>query len=229
METLASDDDPGLIDSGVYLRLGLLIAEKGNKRLQKKQPPPALLSRLASSLERSISSPPESSAAAAVTTVFDGRSPPEITISDYLTRIYNYSRCSPSCFVVAYIYIHQFLHLTRSHLTPLNVHRLLVTSVMLSAKVFDDRYYNNAYYARVGGVSTRELNRLEMKLLFALDFKLQVDPHTFHSHCCHLEEHNSSDDDGFHIDWPIKEACRLSKESWRKATPESVCSQTTAR
>lgn len=137
METLASEDDPGFIDSGVYLRLGLLIAEKGNKRLQKKQPP-ALLSRLASSLERSMSSPPESSAAA-VTTVFDGRSPPEITISDYLTRIFNYSRCSPSCFVIAYIYIHQFLHLTRSHLTPLNVHRLLVTSVMLAAKVFDDR------------------------------------------------------------------------------------------
>ncbi|KAJ0246384.1 Cyclin-U3-1 [Hirschfeldia incana] len=224
MESLASDDP----DSGVYLRLGLIV-EKG-KRLQK---PSTLLSRLASSLERSIllhdKSLPEFQDSAPAVTVFDGRSPPEITITDYLNRIFNYSRCSPSCFVVAYIYIHQFLDLTRAHLTPLNVHRLVVTSVMLAAKVHDDRYYNNAYYARVGGVSTRELNRLEMKLLFALDFKLQVDPHTFHSHCCRLEEQSSDSDDGFRIEWPVKEACRLNKETWRKTTPESVCSQTTAR
>ncbi|CAN6899809.1 unnamed protein product [Brassica oleracea] len=221
METLATD--PGFIDSGVYLRLGLIV--EGKIRLKK---PPTLLSRLASSLERSLllrdESPPEFQHSAV--TVFDGRSPPEITISDYLDRIFIYSRCSPSCFVVAYIYILQFLDVTRAHLTPLNVHRLLVTSVMLAAKVFDDRYYNNAYYARVGGVSTRELNRLEMKLLFALDFKLQVDPHTFHAHCCQLEKQNS---DGIQIEWPIKEACRLDKETWRKSTPESVCSQTTAR
>ncbi|KAF3570771.1 hypothetical protein F2Q69_00062538 [Brassica cretica] len=89
---------------------------------------------------------------------------------------------------------------------------------MLAAKVFDDRYYNNAYYARVGGVSTRELNRLEMTLLFALDFKLQVDPHTFHAHCCLLEKQNS---DGIQIEWPIKEACRLDKETWRKSTPDA--------
>ncbi|KAF8048586.1 hypothetical protein N665_2468s0003 [Sinapis alba] len=223
METLATD--PGIIDSGVYLRLGLIVE---GKRLHNKQPPP-LLSRLASSLEISLllqhdKSPSEFQHSAV--TVFDGRSPPEITISQYLDRIFNYSRCSPSCFVVAYIYIHQFLDVTRAHLTPLNVHRLLVTSVMLAAKVFDDRYYNNAYYARVGGVSTKELNRLEMKLLFALDFKLQVDPLTFHSHCCLLEKQNS---DGVQIEWPIKEACRLNKETWRKSTPESVCSQTTAR
>ncbi|CAH8337584.1 unnamed protein product [Eruca vesicaria subsp. sativa] len=224
METLATD--PGFVDSGVYLRLGLLVE---GKRLRHK--PPTLLSRLASSLERSVllhdKSPPHFQDSSSAVTVFDGRSPPEITIADYLIRIFNYSHCSPSCFVIAYIYIHQFLHLTRSHLTPLNVHRLLVTTVMLAAKVFDDRYYNNAYYARVGGVSTRELNRLEMKLLFALDFKLQVDPHTFHTHCCLLENHNS--DDGFQIEWPIKEACWANKESWRKSTPESVCSQTTAR
>lgn len=223
METLATD--PGLNDSGVYLRLGLIVE---GKRLKK---PPALLSRLASSLERSLLLLHDESKSPAefqhsTVTVFDGRSPPEITISDYLDRIFIYSRCSPSCFVVAYIYILQFLDVTRAHLTPLNVHRLVVTSVMLAAKVFDDRYYNNAYYARVGGVSTRELNRLEMKLLFALDFKLQVDPRTFHTHCCQLEKQNS---DGIQIEWPIKEACRANKETWRKSTPESVCSQTTAR
>ncbi|XP_010413196.1 PREDICTED: cyclin-U3-1-like [Camelina sativa] len=222
--------DQGFIDSDVYLRLGLLVDH--GKRLKK---PPALLSRLASSLERSLllydddnkllpmlQSPEDDS----VVTDFDGTSPPEITISRYLDRIFKYSCCSPSCFVIAHIYIHLFLQRTRSFLSPLNVHRLLITSVMLAAKVFDDRYFNNAYYARVGGVSTRELNRLEMKLLFTLDFKLQVDPQTFHTHCCDLEKHNT---DGFQIEWPIKEACRANKETWQKGTPDSLCSQTIAR
>lgn len=133
METLATD--PGFNDSGVYLRLGLIVE---GKRLKK---PPALLSRLASSLVLLLHDESKSPAEFqhSTVTVFDGRSPPEITISDYLDRIFIYSRCSPSCFVVAYIYIHQFLDVTRAHLTPLNVHRLVVTSVMLAAKVFDDR------------------------------------------------------------------------------------------
>ncbi|XP_010512719.1 PREDICTED: cyclin-U3-1-like [Camelina sativa] len=217
--------DQGFIDSDVYLRLGLLVDH--GKRLKK---PPSVLSRLASSLERSLllydddhnkllQSPQQDSA-------FDGASPPEITISHYLDRIFKYSCCSPSCFVVAHIYIHLFLQRTRSLLNPLNVHRLLITCVMLAAKVFDDRYFNNAHYARVGGVSTRELNRLEMKLLFTLDFKLQVDPQTFLTHCCELEKHNT---DGFQIEWPIKDACRANKETWHKGTPDSLCSQTTAR
>jgi len=213
------------IDSDVYERLGLIIEE--GKRLKK---PPTVVSRLASSLERCVllndklvdESPEMRDSVAA----FDGLSRPEISIGHYLDRIFKYSGCSPSCFVIAHIYIDHFLHRTRALLNPLNVHRLIITTVMLAAKVFDDRYYNNAYYARVGGVSTRELNRLEMKLLFTLDFKLQVDPQTFHTHCCLLEKHNS---DGFQIEWPIKEACRANKETWQKSTPGSVCSQTTAR
>ncbi|CAD5326609.1 Cyclin-U3-1 [Arabidopsis thaliana] len=221
MDSLATD--PAFIDSDVYLRLGLIIE---GKRLKK---PPTVLSRLSSSLERSLLlnhddkillGSPDS------VTVFDGRSPPEISIAHYLDRIFKYSCCSPSCFVIAHIYIDHFLHKTRALLKPLNVHRLIITTVMLAAKVFDDRYFNNAYYARVGGVTTRELNRLEMELLFTLDFKLQVDPQTFHTHCCQLEKQNS---DGFQIEWPIKEACRANKETWQKRTPDSLCSQTTAR
>jgi hypothetical protein len=61
-------------------------------------------------------------------------------------------------------------------LTSLNVHRLVLTGVMLSAKFLDDRYFNNAFYAKVGGVSTPELNRLEMEMLTLLDFRLLVTP-----------------------------------------------------
>jgi len=35
-------------------------------------------------------------------------------------------------------------------------------SVMLAAKFFDDQYFNNAYYAKVGGVPANEMNTLEV-------------------------------------------------------------------
>ena len=51
-----------------------------------------------------------------------------------------------------------------------------------------DRHYNNAFYARVGGVSNSELNKLEIELLFLLDFGVMVSSRVFESYCLHLEK-----------------------------------------
>jgi hypothetical protein len=45
---------------------------------------------------------------------------------------------------------------------------------MLASKFFDDLYYNNAYYARVGGISNAEVNNLEMEMLHMISFSLCV-------------------------------------------------------
>lgn len=50
------------------------------------------------------------------------------------------------------------------------------------------RHYNNAFYARVGGVSNAELNRLELELLFMLDFGVVVSSRVFESYCLYLEK-----------------------------------------
>lgn len=49
------------------------------------------------------------------------------------------------------------------------------------------RHYNNAFYARVGGVSKLGLNRLELELLFLLDFGVGVSSRVFEFYCLHLE------------------------------------------
>lgn len=49
------------------------------------------------------------------------------------------------------------------------------------------RYYNNAYYAKVGGISTTEINFLEVDFLFGLGFQLNVNPTTFHTYFSHLQ------------------------------------------
>nr|POF24140.1 cyclin-u4-1 [Quercus suber] len=58
---------------------------------------------------------------------------------------------------------------------------------MVAAKFMDDIYYNNAYYAKVGGISTIEMNFLEVDFLFGLGFRLNVTPNTFHIYCSYLQ------------------------------------------
>ncbi|KAB2017607.1 hypothetical protein E1A91_D08G174700v1 [Gossypium mustelinum] len=120
--------------------------------------------------------------------VFHGLTRPTISIQSYLDRIYKYANCSPSCFIVAYVYLDRFAQRQPSlPINSFNVHRLLITSVMVAAKFMDDMYYNNAYYAKVGGISTTEMNFLEVDFLFGLGFHLNVTPNTFHTYYTYLQ------------------------------------------
>lgn len=70
---------------------------------------------------------------------FHGVRAPSISIPKYLERLYKYTNCSPSCFVVGYVYIDRLGHkYPDSLLVSLNVHRLLVTCVMVASKMLDD-------------------------------------------------------------------------------------------
>lgn len=135
---------------------------------------------------------------------FHGVRSPSISIRKYLERIYKYTNCSPSCFVVGYVYIDRLVHAhPNSLVVSLNVHRLLVTSLMVAAKMLDDVHHNNAFYARVGGVSNSELNKLELELLFLLDFGLIVNSRVFESYCLHLEKEMMLDSTIQKIDRPL--------------------------
>jgi len=129
-------------------------------------------------------------------TKFHALKPPQISVLAYLERIYKYASCSSECFVLALIYIDRLISKNNFLLTDLNgkfgpawlltifcssltlyrclgtVHRVLITAVMLAAKFFDDAYYNNAYYAKVGGIAVSELNLLEVEFLFRIHFQL---------------------------------------------------------
>ncbi|KAB2015060.1 hypothetical protein ES319_D09G271000v1 [Gossypium barbadense] len=115
--------------------------------------------------------------------VFHGLTRPTTSITTYLHRIFKYENCSPCCFDVAYVYLDRFMQMHPSlPLDSFNVHRLLITSVLVSAKFMDDICYNNAYYAKVGGISTEEMNILEVDFLFGLGFPLNVKPDTFRTY-----------------------------------------------
>eukprot|EP00939_MAST-03C_sp_MAST-3C-sp1_P004536 g4536.t1 len=60
---------------------------------------------------------------------------------------------------------------------------------MLAAKFFDDHYYNNAYYAKIGGVPCSEMNSLELEFLFLINFTLYVEPESYNKYYLELINH----------------------------------------
>ena len=56
---------------------------------------------------------------------------------------------------------------------------MVITPILLAAKFFDDAYYNNVYYANVGGVLVLEMSGLKVKILFHINFSLNVKPDEF--------------------------------------------------
>eukprot|EP01114_Cavostelium_apophysatum_P010934 TRINITY_DN2508_c0_g1_i2.p1 TRINITY_DN2508_c0_g1~~TRINITY_DN2508_c0_g1_i2.p1 ORF type:complete len:253 (+),score=58.05 TRINITY_DN2508_c0_g1_i2:369-1127(+) len=110
---------------------------------------------------------------------FNAQVPPDISIEHYFQRIIRYTPCSPECFLIAVIYIDQVIQKHKVVLNTLNIHRFLITSILIAAKLYDDATYNNKYYSHVGGVPLKELNFLEMKFLALLDFDMNVDADLF--------------------------------------------------
>ena len=112
-----------------------------------------------------------------IRTSFHSQQVPSMNIIDYGNRIYRYSRCSDECFVIALILISRYLvrHSDNIILTNLNVHRLFITAIMISAKMRDDIFYSNSYYDQVGGLLPTEINNLERQFLKDIDWNIFVE------------------------------------------------------
>lgn len=84
-------------------------------------------------------------------TCFHARSIPTITIHAYLTRILKYCPCANECLIALLVY---FDRMTQPQLNPLhidsyNIHRLIITGLMISSKLYSDVFFTNTRYAKV--------------------------------------------------------------------------------
>ncbi|XP_043689349.1 cyclin-U2-1-like [Telopea speciosissima] len=139
--------------------------------------------------------------------VFDCYEVPDMTIQSYLERIFRYTRAGPPVYVVAYVYIDRLLQiLPEFRITYSNVHRLLITTIMVASKFVEDMNYRNSYFAKVGGLTTKDMNKLEIDFLFLMGFKLHVNVSVFESYCCHLEREVSLGG-GYQIERTLRFMC----------------------
>jgi hypothetical protein len=100
---------------------------------------------------------------------------PQISIEDYIKRILKYTQMNISSLILAIIYIDKMCEKNSYILCFNNIHRLILSSCLLSIKFNEDITFHNDLYARISGESVENVNKLEYELYVLLNFSLFVD------------------------------------------------------
>lgn len=116
---------------------------------------------------------------------------PDVSVEYYIQRIFKHSKCSDSCLIIMLVYIDRLIEKQGLVLTKLNAHRVIITSLMVAAKYHDDLFYNNAYFAKLGGIPLSELNMLEVDFLQLQDFSMFVDANLYDQYATQLQNYHS--------------------------------------
>lgn len=106
-------------------------------------------------------------------TRFHSRAPPGISVQDYLQRLATHATLSPPILLSMVYYIDRLCALYPSFtISSLTVHRFLITSATVASKGLSDSFWTNKTYARVGGVSLKELALLELEFLARVEWRI---------------------------------------------------------
>ncbi|USP80597.1 uncharacterized protein yc1106_07871 [Curvularia clavata] len=105
------------------------------------------------------------------------RAPPGISVRDYLSRLIVHATLSPPILLSMVFYVDKLCAMYPAFtISSLTVHRFLITAATVAAKGLSDSFWTNSLYARVGGVSVRELALLELEFLRRLDWRIVPKP-----------------------------------------------------
>lgn len=111
--------------------------------------------------------------------IFNSRILPRISLSDYLARIFKYTKIEDSTLTLSLIYIDRLFRRKKIVLTEYNVHRILMSSLLISIKFNEDKYYSNTFYAKIGGMEVKQLNAIEIEFIIGINFDLYLDNKVF--------------------------------------------------
>ncbi|MCJ1295014.1 hypothetical protein MMC34_006575 [Xylographa carneopallida] len=110
-------------------------------------------------------------------TRFHSRAPPGISVVDYLQRLTTHATLSPPILLSMVYYIDRLCALYPAFtISSLTVHRFLIASATVASKGLSDSFWTNNTYARVGGVSLKELALLELEFLWRVEWRIVPKP-----------------------------------------------------
>ena len=93
--------------------------------------------------------------------LFRSKRIPEISVYDYLMRIFKYTEINISTLIISLIYIDRFCEINDIILTHYNIHKIIFTSALLSLKYNEDYSFKFNFYDDVAGMSIKEIKHLE--------------------------------------------------------------------
>lgn len=110
-------------------------------------------------------------------TRFHSRSPPRISVHDYLQRLTTHATLSPPILLSMVYYIDRLCALYPAFtVSSLTIHRFLIASATVASKGLSDSFWTNKTYARVGGIGMTELAMLELEFLFRVQWRIVPQP-----------------------------------------------------
>ncbi|KAL5335294.1 cyclin-domain-containing protein [Aspergillus crustosus] len=122
-------------------------------------------------------------------TRFHSRSPPRISVNDYLQRLTTHATLSPPILLSMVYYIDRLCALYPAFtVSSLTIHRFLITSATVASKGLSDSFWTNKTYARVGGISITELALLELEFLFRVEWRIVPQPEVLNDYYQSLAE-----------------------------------------
>lgn len=132
-------------------------------------------------------------------TRFHSRSPPRISVQDYLQRLTTHATLSPPILLSMVYYIDRLCAFYPAFtVSSLTIHRFLIASATVASKGLSDSFWTNKTYSRVGGISMTELAMLELEFLFRVQWRIVPQPEVLVDYYQSLVERC----DGFEIERP---------------------------
>eukprot|EP01059_Diplonema_ambulator_P033471 TRINITY_DN7009_c0_g1_i1.p1 TRINITY_DN7009_c0_g1~~TRINITY_DN7009_c0_g1_i1.p1 ORF type:complete len:227 (+),score=35.04 TRINITY_DN7009_c0_g1_i1:339-1019(+) len=110
-------------------------------------------------------------------------------VDKFLYRLCMYGQASKEVFVRMLVYLNRYQAVTGWGLCYENVHRLMVAAYVTAVKMHDDVHSCNQFFAKLGGVTLKELNKLERTFLLSLDFNLEISSAEYHTTTHFLNKH----------------------------------------
>ena len=117
---------------------------------------------------------------------FEVKTIPSITIYDFIERLSKYSKVSDETFILTLIYIDKICHFYKINLNYYNIYKLFLASFKTSIKYHEDELISIKLYAKIGGVSHKEIINLEYEFLKLIQFKLFVNENLFNKYKSNL-------------------------------------------
>ena len=126
---------------------------------------------------------------------------PSMSIKDYLLRLSQFTRVNESTIILILIYIDRICKMNNFRLNFNNIYKLIICSMIIAIKYNEDNFYSSEVYAKLGGITVRELNYLEFQFLILIKFSLFVEKELFDKYYDNLisinEDNNSESDDDY--------------------------------
>ena len=134
---------------------------------------------------------------------FISRKIPKISIKDFIDRLLKYSKTFHEIAVIIFIYIDKICNKHKINLNYYNIHKLILAAFIVAIKFHEDEYYSMSYYAKLGGISTKEAIKLEYEFTSLIDFKLFVEQKEYDKYYNYLHSLDENEDDLYDDDFNI--------------------------